>query len=784
MKTIPKSPGLTGRAVAMALGVMLSVSMTVRAGQPNYLGPIGVMGDTQEKQIVVSSVESGSPAEGKLEKGDVILAVNGKPFVGNSRMEMAVGIDAAESHEAGGMLTLTIKSKTGQQRDIELKVKTFGTYADSAPYDCEKTDAIVTASIEQMIQSQSYHDGLATGYLALMATGEPRYLDVVKAEMPKEAWYTPDPEKMQALLRGEVDMGLVAWYWGYQTIAMAEYYLLTGDTSALSGLETYALTMAQGQDPAGLWGHRMATDARGGRLPGYSHINQPSMTCFLGLILARKCGIQHPDLDAAIARTHNQLQRYVGRGALPYGNHPPRTKSFNNNGSSASAAIAMSLLDDDRAARFFSQQSGASHQDIEKGHASHYFNIIWTPLGTNVAGPEITKKFFDEIRWLHTLSRSWKDNFTYNGQSHKAVNTSASHLLAYCIPRQQLIITGRDADTSRWVSKDTADDIMGWSRIDYANLTDAELLELIDHPAPQVRIAAVWTLRQRDPEFIPKFAKLMETGTDTQQQSVLGFFGYQCPTEVAAAYLDRMAKLLRDEDESDAVRVAAANAISWHGELAEPYFKDILAFAVEPRSQDPQGEVLFELRTALSQMSQDAFERGIVTNKALYYQAANTMADHVHQNCREVAMQMLRGMPIEDFYIVADRVKKVARNREPDSTAYHNPNGPVSTAVLILADFGIKEGMDWAVETLDTPDGKWSFKVRAVMSSLPAYGPHVKPYIEAIQADEKLLNMVSHGRFAKLWDQVVKASLDDPAKYPALISFEQAKAIGTKHGYR
>lgn len=771
------------RVVALLAGFTLLLTLVAKAN-PNYLGPLGVMGETQETQIIISRVEEGSPADGKLEKGDVILAVNGQPFTGDSRMDMARAIEAAESKQAGGVLTLTVKPKSGEQRKIELKIKTYGTYADTAPYDCEKTDAIITASIEQMIESETYNDRLCTGYLALMATGEPKYIEFVKENMPKEKWFTPDRAKMEALLRGEVDMGYVGWYWGYHAIAMAEYYLLTGDKSALPGLEAYAVSLAKGQDPAGLWGHRMATDARGGRLPGYSHINQPSLTCFLGMVLARKCGIDDPDLDAAIARTHNHLQRYVDRGALPYGNHPPKTKSFNNNGSSASAAIAMSLLDDDNAARFFSRQSGASHRDIEKGHASHWFNIIWTPLGVNVAGPEMTKKFFDEIRWLHTLSRSWQGNFTYNGHNHKAVSTSAPHILAYCIPRQQLIITGRDADPSLWVSKEQAEDIIQWSQLDYANMTEAQLLELIDHPAPQVRIAAVWTLRQRDPDFIPKFAELMKTGSETEKKSVLGFFGYQCPTEVAAPYIETMAAILRDPNESARVRAAAGNAIAWHGELAKPYLNDLLAFTVEERPDDPKGEVLLELRSALSNMAMGALERKWVTDKALFYEAANRMADHVHQNCRAVAMQMLRGMPIEDFYIVADRVKRVARNRQADSTAYHNPNGPVSTAVLILADFGIKEGMQWAYETLDTPDGKWSFKVRAVMSSLPAYGTHVKPYVEKIQADEKRLRMVSNGRFKRLWDNVVKASKDDPSKYPPLISFEQAKAIGMKHGSR
>lgn len=764
--------------VAVLCSIALLVSH-VHAGDPHYLGPLGVTGDTQAKQIVVSKVDSKSPADGKLQKGDVILKVNGKPFTGDSRRTVAEAIEQVEGED--GKLTLTVKPKSGKQQDITLQLKVLGHHSDTAPFDCAKTDAILDAAVAKMIETESYRDRLCGGWLALMATGDPEHLEIVKRELPKQDFYSPDPQEMDALLRGEIDKGLIIWYLGYQAITLAEYYLLTGDDTALPGLEVITTTLARGQDPAGLWGHRLATDHRGGRLPGYSHINQPSMSCFLGMVLAKKCGINNPQLDQGIADTARFVQRFVERGALPYGNHPPRTKVFNNNGSSSMAGMAMKLIGDKNAAKFFSRQSGASHRGLETGHASYFFNVLWTPLGTNVAGPEMTQAFFDNTNWVYTLYRSWDDQFTFDGGGMKTGNGALPGIMAYSLPRKNLIITGREPDRELWVTAEQAKDIASWDEIDYKSLSDAELIELIGHVAPQVRVRAVWTLRERDPEFLPKIVALLDTGTDQQKESVLGFFGYRCPTEIAEPYIEKIGSILRDKTQSPEVRIAAADALSWHGELAYPYFEDMMKFVMEERPEDPHLEIEFQMARPLQQVSTDAFEQGRVKDKELFYNTALVLGNHPHQNARAAGMTMLRGMPIEDFYIVADTVKHVMQNRDPDYTAYHNPQSSVAGAGMILADFNIQEGMQWAEDMLKTPDGKHSFKLRAYLRVMNEYGPHAKPYVEAIQADPNRIRSMTGGRFNRDWQKLLKASQEDPPKVPPLITFEQARQIGTKN---
>ncbi|MDG2083385.1 MAG: DUF6288 domain-containing protein, partial [Planctomycetota bacterium] len=73
------------------------------------LGPTGARGwiycdkhvTTDARQILVTEVAAGSPADGKLKVGDVITGVTGKPIDDDARMLFGKAITAAESEEKG-----------------------------------------------------------------------------------------------------------------------------------------------------------------------------------------------------------------------------------------------------------------------------------------------------------------------------------------------------------------------------------------------------------------------------------------------------------------------------------------------------------------------------------------------------------------------------------------------------------------------------------------------------------------------------------------------------------
>ena len=129
------------------LTILLSTGLPSLAKE-HLLGPTGIMAQAKGNQLLVQSIDPESPAEGKLKKGDIITGAAGKPFSKNARQEFARAIDQAEASK--GILPLTLKGG----RKISLKLQSLGSYSKTAPWNCQKTDAIITRIADQMLESK------------------------------------------------------------------------------------------------------------------------------------------------------------------------------------------------------------------------------------------------------------------------------------------------------------------------------------------------------------------------------------------------------------------------------------------------------------------------------------------------------------------------------------------------------------------------------------------------------------------------------------------------------
>ncbi len=747
--------------------------------EEHTLGPTGLSGVVSPTSVKVTRVARGAPSDGKIKAGDVIAGAGGALFKKDVRRELADAIDRAETEQEKGLLALMLQD--GRKVDLQLKV--LGSYSATAPYNCPKSDAIITRAADYLVSSGKAGSGcLCPGLLGLLATGEQKYIDVVKAELAKQKWITPpDMSELKALIKGDTDMGYVGWYWGYYCVILGEYYMLTHDESVLPALKAYATGLAMGQDAGGLWGHRMATEKRNGRLPGYAQINQPSMTCFMGMLMAQKCGIKDPALTQAIEKTHAFYATFIGKGAFNYGVHGPNTGTFNNNGTSASGALAMALKGNTRGAAFFSRLAATSYDGLETGHASYWFNVLWTPLGANLSGPEVTTQFFEKARWLQTMYRSWDGSFTFDGEDPKMGDHSGAALLAYCLPRRKLYITGKNADESIWLKGREATDVIELSHINYAGKSEDELIAMFGHPIPQVTRKAVWALREKKGAFIPKLVKLLKTGTKIEKQSAIGYFGYGCSKEIALPRLDDLGAVLRDPKEDPDVRAAAASALSFLGAPAYTYYGDMVKLVVEERPADRFGDVDWSLGTSINALCATPFKAGLVTDKKLFYKAATKLADNKRQHMRADGLRMLAEIPLADFYLVADTVMHVVKNDDPTYHSYHSPGGPVGAGVALLANLNIEDGMQYTMDVLDDEDGKWAFKVRMVMDALTKYGPAARPMLEKLKADPRFKGIEQNGKLGGQWKAMVQA-IESPAEASQkMISFEAAKQAGLQN---
>ncbi|MEQ1853569.1 MAG: DUF6288 domain-containing protein, partial [Chthoniobacteraceae bacterium] len=363
------------------------------------LGPTGARGwiftanghSREARQILVTAVAKGSPAEGTLNIGDVILGVEGKNFSGDARIQFANALAAAESEKGGGKLPL-LRWRVGKTEAVEVKLPVLGSYSATAPYACAKSKRIFelgAASLAQRMGEANYGKGMhgivrGCNALALLSAGNKEWMPLLHAEAKWAADFT--------------DKGYVSWSYGYVMMFLAEYVMATGDKSVLPGLERLALETARGQSAVGNWGHRFSPN--GVNLEGYGAMNAPGLSLSIGMALAREAGVKHADLDKALVKSARMLRWFVNKGAVPYGDHQPFF-AHEDNGKCAAAAIFFDLLGDREAAEFFAKMSAAGYSERERGHTGNFFNMLWALSGVARCGPLTTGGYLKEHAWYY-----------------------------------------------------------------------------------------------------------------------------------------------------------------------------------------------------------------------------------------------------------------------------------------------------------------------------------------------------------------------------------------------
>ena len=200
--------------------------------------------------MAITKVAAGSPANGVLEVGDVLLGVAGKPFSHDPRQELGKALTAAEASD--GKLALT-RWRAGKTEEITLKLPVLGSYSPTAPYDCPKSKRSSRRSCEALAEADG-GTGLqgqnaitrSLNALGLLASGDPKYHPLIK----KEAEWAADQHIEH----------MATWWYGYLTVFLSEYVMATGDDSVLPGLRRIAMEAAKGQSAVGSWGHKFAND--------------------------------------------------------------------------------------------------------------------------------------------------------------------------------------------------------------------------------------------------------------------------------------------------------------------------------------------------------------------------------------------------------------------------------------------------------------------------------------------------------------------------------------------
>ena len=736
------------------------------------LGPTGLFGVTSPRDITIVKVDPGSPADGRIKPGDVLTAAGGVPFRDKTRQQLAAAIDLAE---ATGKLALTRKDGS----TVELSLPVLGTYAETAPYNCPKTDLIITRAADYIVANKKFgREGFPIALLGLLATGEARYIDFVKQQVHAAPWAKPD-------IQLSVDTyARTAWNWAYTGIFLGEYYLLTKDAYVLPALEAHTVALARGRDAGGLWGHGFASLDRNngqphGRLPGYAQMNQTSLACFLAILLAEKAGIRHPEILATIEQNNTYFSNFIGRGTLPYGVHNPNAKAFNNNGMSGLATIAFALHGNKPGAEFFSRMAAAAHTTMEQGHTGHYFNILWTGPGASLCGPEVASGFFRETKWLSIINRKWNGDFTFSYSEKSGINYSygglsdaGAHLINHALPRRALLITGREADPSLMLTGDAARAVLALATLDVKKLTDADLLKNFGHPMPKIRVESIWELRSRQHDLEPAIRAMVFTGDARQRESAIGYHGYGCEKEVALAAKPDLLKLLRDPAEPMELRAAAGSALSHLGEDAREIFPDLLQLVLAQKPDDPLGRHNETLGQALVTLAPNPYAANLITDKDLFYRVIDELLRHPRAAGRACGTDLVVHMPIEDFPRVGRSLANILADTDRGYHSYHNLE-PRNGTLTLYANLGIAGGIEAAFAILEEENGKEGFKIRLLMDVLPKYGAAAKAHLPRIRS-------INAGKFAKQWEAMVKAIEALPDTQTKTMTFDEAMKVPSR----
>lgn len=770
-----------------------------------HLGPTGAKGwihsgkkfmTTEARQILVTGVLPGSPTEGKLREGDVILGVFGRKFEKDARRAFGEAINLAEAEASQGKLPLLRwrpqdgenkdDSRQGQTTEITLILPVMGKYSESSPWNCPKSERILAAALPKLVAQKDF-GRFGVNALALLATGEPKYLKMVRDYLHQEKWAGP------GVSIGVEKGGMVSWSCGYRNLLLTEYHLLTGDDYVLPAIREYAIKTAMGQSHGGTWGHGFAWTSINdgklhGKLPGYGALNQAGLPCFLSLLLAQKCGIDHPEVDAAIARASAFFSEFIGHGSIGYGYHRPSLEihasgrnGLSGNGKNAIAAVAFSVAGQEKGRHFFSRLTSSLYQTCEYGHSGNSYSYFWDPLGANVGGPHLVSAFLKELRWYHALTRLPDGSFVnqplgghYGG---RFLSPTAAQVLIATLPRRVLYLTGKGQREDDWFTPaETNATIRSgrWRLADPHEMGAEEIIANLGDWSPIAREWAARALAQKEGDFLAPLRALLESGTAPERAGACAALGHL--GESSAEAVPALAKALNDQEAI--VTIAAGYALARLGETAKDALPDLMRALIltpDEGSLNPRQQALAYAFGHVRARTAPLYFNGLLAKTAtrdnplhgldrpLLYAAITKLLQSPSGRVRGCGAFAFRYFNRQDTAAMAQQIYDAIT--VPTMSYMMFADAPRAEALDLLARFHLREGIPLALETFDI--GTWGAYARfpARFKTLQSYVGSAKPWLPEIK---ELRQHWKAGEHRENLEKTIRIIRNDPDPAPLI----------------
>ena len=690
---------------------------------------------TDARQIRITKVDSHSPADGVLAVGDVILGVGGKRFSYDPRTEMGKALTQAESKAGGGNLSL-IRWRAGKTETVVVKLPVLGDYSATAPYDCPKSKRILEQgckALAKRIAAPNYRQNPITrslNALALLASGNPEYLPLVKKEAHWAAGYSAD--------------GMQTWYYGYVVMLLSEYVMETGDKSVMPGLRRLAMEAANGQSIVGSWGHKFA--GPDGRLVGYGMMNAPGVPLTTSLIMARQAGVKSPVMDRAIQKSVYLLRFYIGKGSIPYGDHRPWIQTHEDNGKNGMVSVMFNLLGNAEGAEYFSRMSVASHgAERDGGHTGNFCNITWSLPGVAQSGPSATGAWMKEFgSWYFDLARRWDGTYLHQGppqmrnDKYKNWDCTGAYLLSYAMGRRKLCLTGKRKSSVPQLDVAAAekliDDGRGWSNKDrnsyYDKLNESELMGRLGSWSPVVRNRAAMALGRRKGASAGALIEMLNSPCLATRYGACQALAML--KAKAAPAVPALRKCLKHEDMW--LRIKAAEALANIGSPAMCAVPELLTMLAKgPSTADPRGMeqryLSFAIFGTMLKKSLDGVDRDLL-RKAVAAGLRNQDG-----RSRGTVGRVYEKLTYDEIKPLLPAIYEAIVVPAPSGIMF--ADGVRLQGIAILAKHRIREGIPLCLDILAIQ--KWGKRSRITqcLKTLETYGPAAKPMLPRLRQLEK-----------------------------------------------
>jgi len=436
--------------------------------------------------LLIKHVFDDTPAAKKVRVGDFIVGVNGKPFTTPHQngygmkvfgaagpiLDFAQALEQCQSAAGKGRLELQLR-RDGQWLSIDLDVgQQHGQYGPNFPQDCPKTDRLL-AGLYKFLEDAQREDGSwgspphdTFAPLALLASGDPRHLPLVKKNVQMHARTT----------KAKDSSWLINWRYMSAAIVMSEYYLATREAWVLDELQQVCdflqssqyVDMSQISEKTkrdrprdlpkdkmsahGGWGHNSGFE-------GYGPISMLTGQGALAFALMKHCGVEVDSERHEYAYAF--LVRSSGRnGYVWYADKAASQENWADMGRTGAAGIAnaMSPYPDPvfrQRALSHARVIGAHPESFPDTHGSPVMGMGYAALAARIDA-ESFRRLMDKNKWWFTLAQCPDGSFYYQPNRDNAgygadsrLSASAVTAFIFSLEKQSLFMTGRKTSGAR-----------------------------------------------------------------------------------------------------------------------------------------------------------------------------------------------------------------------------------------------------------------------------------------------------------------------------------------------